>query len=451
MIKQNLLRATAAAFVFLPVFSYAAMGTVATNFGLLPQDVATAQSLSMFSNQPSAVYYNPAYLARDRKGQVSAAYLFTDQDIKARPRNFGEDNFLQNEEIVNRSNYNVLLGFKTDLSSMLKSDRAMVLGIMLGAERSGERLLSFDSQTSETAQSFRYGQQSLFLSLGAGLNVVPGFDVGASTRITLAADANLEATANVQGDTSRERLVLTAKPSIQPILSGSINWAQLLCEDPKACWAYGLETALAWRYESKVSVGVNADAAVRGLVNGLPLRITTFDGYQPEMFTAGINFDRHRARIGATGEYQLWSGLNRQIEGDTIRGDAGLRFRDVFVPRIGGEFRLNPVFSLLSGISYEQSPLSSRQSLDVNFVDSDRVVFGLGFSYLIEQALFLSQPVRMDFAYQYHHLMDRDFIVASSRTDSAGGTCPDNPNARCQPVTSSGSAHVINASLNLSF
>lgn len=86
--------------------------------------------------------------------------------------------------IEDRSNYNILLGMKTDLSQMLKSERPLVLGLMLGAERTGNRLLSFSSTTSQTAQPLRYGQQSLFLSLGAGLNVVPGFDVGASTRIT---------------------------------------------------------------------------------------------------------------------------------------------------------------------------------------------------------------------------------------------------------------------------
>ncbi len=160
MNKQNILRATAAAFVFLPAFSFAAMGTVATNFGLLPQDVATAQSLSLFSNQPSAVYYNPAYLARDRKGQVSAAYLFTEQDIRA--KGWGEPDMVVVDDVIeDRSNYNVLLGFKTDLSTMLKSNRAMVLGLMLGAERSGERLLSLDASTRQTAQSFRYGQQSI--------------------------------------------------------------------------------------------------------------------------------------------------------------------------------------------------------------------------------------------------------------------------------------------------
>ncbi|MFX9934712.1 hypothetical protein ABTP56_18390, partial [Acinetobacter baumannii] len=90
-------------------------------------------------------------------------------------------------------------------------------------------LLALNSTTSQTAQSLRYGQQSLFLSLGAGLNVVPGFDVGAAARVTLAADAKLRAYADVAGNTSYETLQVSASPSIQPSLSGNIDWGQLVC------------------------------------------------------------------------------------------------------------------------------------------------------------------------------------------------------------------------------
>lgn len=454
MNKQNILRATAAAFVFLPAFSFAAMGTVATNFGLLPQDVATAQSLSLFSNQPSAVYYNPAYLARDRKGAMTAAYLFTEQDIRA--KGWGEPNKLVNDDVIeDSSNYNVLLGFKTDLSSMLKSDRAMVLGFMLGAERSGERLLSFNSQTSQTAQSFRYGQQSLFLSTGVGLNVVPGFDVGAAARITLAADAQLNTVARITDSDEaleQEQLLLTAKPSIQPILSGTINWGEMVCPK-KDCWLTGIETAASWRHESAVKTSISGNAFLGG-APALPLVLSTIDGYSPETFTAGIHYNLYRARFGVTAEYQVWSGLEDKLTRDTVRDQADLKFNDVLIPRIGMEYRLNKEFSFLVGASYEPSPLRSSQSLDINFVDNDRLVFGAGFSYLIEKAMFLSQPVRVDFAYQYHHLFERDFLLSTTRSPSEVDppACTSGGQAiRCERVTSDGGAHVVNASINLTF
>lgn len=130
---------------------------------------------------------------------------------------------------------------------------------------------------------------------------------------------------------------------------------------------------------------------------------------------------------------------------------AGLVFRDVVIPRAGFEYRIDKEISILGGVSYEQSPLKSEQSLNVNYVDNDRIVMGLGMSYLIEQALFLSQPVRLDFGYQYHLLRDRDFLLVTDKgfngTTSTG--CPTG--TRCENVTSEGRIHALNAALHLTF
>ena len=451
------------AFVLLaamPISAMASLGTVATNFGLSPTDTASTQALSMFSNQPSAVYYNPAYLARDRKGAMSAGFLFTEQELTAKGWGVPNQIILTGDNIEDDSNYNVLLGFKTDLSSMLKSNRAMVLGFQLGAERSGLKLLGFDSSTSQTAQSLRYGQQSLFLSLGAGLNVIPGFDVGASTRITLAASAQLEAAAKLTGQTNQESLRITATPSIQPILSANLNWGELACPNDKYCLLNGLETAVSYRYESAVSANVDAKALVVNAVSELPLLINTIDSYQPEMFSAGIQYNFYKIRLAASADYQLWSGLNDKFRQDTVKDQGNLRFKDILVPRAGFELRLDNTFSIIGGVSYEQSPLDSTTSLDVNYVDNDKIVVGLGFSYLIEQALFLSQPLRLDFGYQYHIMQDRDFLLATTTgAGNQGGTgnCPldtgsaDPSKVRCEAVTAGGSVHILNASINLSF
>lgn len=443
-----------AGLALLPALGHASMGHIGTNFGLLPQDVASAQSLSMFSNDPSAVYYNPAYLAKDRKGTLTAGYLYTSQDLTAKDWDTPDD-VVVNDVIEDRSNYNILLGTKTDLSQMLKSKRPMVLGLMLGAERTGNRLLSFSSSTSQTAQPLRYGQQSLFLSLGAGLNVVPGFDVGASTRITLAASADLSTYTDLSGNTLYESISVSAKPDIQPILSGNVDWGQLVCPGRRGCWLTGLETALSWRYESSFETEANALAVVPNVLQGLPLALVTIDSYQPETWAAAMQYNMYKLRLSAGVDYQLWSGLNDKLASDTVKDSAGLKFKDVLVPRVGFEYRVDKEFSILGGVSYEESPLESKQSIDVNYVDNDRIVMGLGLSWLIEQPILLSQPLRIDLGYQYHLLQDRDFRLASTRNAAAGecnGQTDSHGNPmRCEDVTSGGSVHVVNASINLKF
>ena len=261
-------------------------------------------------------------------------------------------------------------------------------------------------------------------------------------------------------------MTVSAKPSIQPILSANINWGQLVCPEDKYCVLNGLETAVGYRYESFFKTTVDANALATNAV-ALPLLLSTIDSYQPETFSAGIQYNFYKIRLAASGEYQLWSGLNDALKQDTVKDQANLKFKDIFIPRAGFELRLNDVFSFTGGVSYEQSPLDSTSSLDVNYVDNDRLVFGLGFSYLIEQALFLSQPVRFDFGYQYHVIKDRDFLLATTQDvgnqmgnmgSGGNGSCPTNPDPNkpstsvlCEGVTSGGNVHVLNASINLTF
>ncbi|WP_306377548.1 hypothetical protein [Alcanivorax hongdengensis] len=59
----------------LSVPAFAAMGNTASTYGLLPADVASAQGLSLFNTRASALYYNPAYLTRDSRGELTVGLL----------------------------------------------------------------------------------------------------------------------------------------------------------------------------------------------------------------------------------------------------------------------------------------------------------------------------------------------------------------------------------------
>ena len=63
--------------------AFAAMGNTASTYGLLPADVGTAMGLSMFNSQASALYYNPAYLTRDPRGELTVGLLHGDQELRA--------------------------------------------------------------------------------------------------------------------------------------------------------------------------------------------------------------------------------------------------------------------------------------------------------------------------------------------------------------------------------
>ncbi|WP_332248858.1 hypothetical protein [Alcanivorax jadensis] len=61
----------------------ASMGNIGTTYGVLPSDIASAQALSLFNDQVSATYYNPAALARDSRGELTTGLMHADHELRA--------------------------------------------------------------------------------------------------------------------------------------------------------------------------------------------------------------------------------------------------------------------------------------------------------------------------------------------------------------------------------
>ena len=87
----------------------ASMGNLGTSYGLLPTDLASAQALSMFSEQASATYYNPSYLTADERGEMTAGILHSEQELRASRSDANGD------VLADSPSQHVLLGFKTNL------------------------------------------------------------------------------------------------------------------------------------------------------------------------------------------------------------------------------------------------------------------------------------------------------------------------------------------------
>ena len=67
--------------------AFASMGNIGTTYGVLPTDVASAQALSMFNTKVSSVYYNPAYLAKDPRGELTMGILHADHELRLNSTN----------------------------------------------------------------------------------------------------------------------------------------------------------------------------------------------------------------------------------------------------------------------------------------------------------------------------------------------------------------------------
>lgn len=417
----------------------ASMGNLGTSYGVMPVDVATAQSLSMFNDQVSATYYNPSYLTTDERGELTGGILHAEQELRSARSDADGD------IISDSPSQHVLIGMKTNLGSLTRFDHPIYLGFIAGVEKYGKEMLAFSSETSETGQYLQYGKEPLFLNIGGATPLWRGISGGFSVRVTLESTAELDAVSTLGGETSRERLAVNAEPSMKSILGTTIKWGDTLCPDSD-CFLDGWESAFTYRTKSSASTSVNSNIIVTQTIPdpGLSLAVATIDSFQPETLGFGTQYKGDGWRIGGSVEQQNWSELEDEFAGDTIRDQENvssadrIRFDDILVPRIGAEYELGQHLAIRGGLAYEESPLKTTRNPELNYLDTDKIVAGLGISATYNRTRLLAYPVRLDIGYQYQQLQERDFTIV----DFDGNE---------QEATADGDIHVISGSITLKF
>lgn len=421
--------------------AHASMGNLATTYGLLPVDMATAQSYSLFNTQVSAAYYNPAALALSSKGNLTLGMLQATPALTV-DSNGGENAPVRSGNVLeSEQTETMLFGMKTNITSLTKFQKPVYLAVIGGVEQYGSEMLAFESESSNEGQFMQYGQKPLFLAVSGAMNLMDGIDLGLGMRVTLHANATLTLETDLAGNTSSENPNVSAEPVFIPIAGAHFDMDQLLCEKDASCMWSGLDLAVSYRGSSNTQTTVDATATIPGTVSdpGLPLVVNTLDAYQPMILSFGANYQLAEGwDVAATLEYQNWSALTDELKKDTVKDQAGLKFDDTFIPRVGSRYDFNDTLRLSAGVSYETSSLATTTSDEVNLFDNDRLVVAAGFTQMYTQTKFLAFPLQIDGAYQYHHLVERDFSLSSN------GTVFEN-------VTTGGDAHVFSMSLSMMF
>ncbi|EAT13175.1 aromatic hydrocarbon degradation protein [Bermanella marisrubri] len=423
---------------------HASMGNLATTFGILPSDMATAQAYSLFNDQVSAAYYNPAALALSPRGELTIGAMQASPELIVESKGGANPPTRSGKVLESTNTENVLVGMKTNLTSLTKFETPVYLGLIAGVEKYGMEMLAFDSSTELQGQFFQYGQKPLFLSIAGAAKVMDGINVGAGLRVTLHASATMELESDLAGNTNSEKLSVSAEPVLIPVAGITADMGELLCSEDEACFWQGLDFAFSYRGESDTQTKVNANATIPGTIPdpGLPLIVTTLDAYQPMILSFGTKYDLTSDwDVSGTIEFQQWSTLTDELKKDTIKDQANLEFKDSYIPRIGTRYKWSDLLTLNAGISYEESPLESTQSADVNVFDNDRLIGALGLTAYYRETKFLAYPLRIDAAYQYHQLQDREFTLSSDEV----------PVSPYEEVNTKGSAHVISLSFSMTF
>ncbi|MEP3562161.1 MAG: aromatic hydrocarbon degradation protein, partial [Marinobacter sp.] len=98
----------------------------------------------------------------------------------------------------------------------------------------------------------------------------------------------------------------------------------------------------------------------------------------------------------------------------------------------------NENFAVRGGIAYEESPLKTTKNPELNYLDTDKIIVGLGVSATYNRTRLLAFPVRLDLGYQYQQLQERDFTLVDFDGNETN-------------VTADGDIHVISGSITLKF
>ena len=100
-------------------------------------------------------------------------------------------------------------------------------------------------------------------------------------------------------------------------------------------------------------------------------------------------------------------------------------------------------FLITGGVAFQESPLEGKRSLDVNYLDADRTLIGLGATLELRDPPVLAYPLSLSFGYQYQMIDERDFELTS--TDPM---VPVNP---YETVTTEGDVSVFSGSMTMKF
>lgn len=442
--SHRLIASLITAVSFSPLLVQASSGNLATTYGLLPSDISSAQAFSLFNTQSSAAYYNPASLASSDHSELTLGLLNAAPTLTA-SSNGGANPPVRSSDVLNTTNTeSVLIGMKTNLTSLTKFKKPVYLGLIAGIESYGLEMLAFESETSKEGQFMQYGQKPLFIAVSGGMEVIPGLNLGLGARVTLHASATMKLESDLGGNTSNEELTVSAEPVLIPLFGMTADLDTLLCDGKSDCWANGLSTALSIRGSSNTQTTVEATAVIPGTIPepGLPLNVKALDAYQPIIVSTGVQYHFNpKIDLALTLEYQNWSTLTDELKKDTIKDQADLSFSNIIIPRLGAKYAYTPDLNLTAGFSYDVSPLDNGSSDNVNLFDNDRMIFATGINYFMRDTQWLAFPLRVDAAYQYHHLVDRDFTLTAS----------DAPVTPYENVTTGGSVHVLSMSVSMNF
>lgn len=251
---------------------------------------------------------------------------------------------------------------------------------------------------------FRLGEKSPYaISIGALTGFAASAETFASTRLS--------------GDASPSwgKAKVLAKPSFG--LLASISY-----QTTKGYLSFAFQQEL----QSNFDAAIVGQAPLGGSSSiAFNLNASSMIGYDPMILRLSYSHSMDNLKFLGTVEYQYWGGYSnptlKLASGSIINPSKDfepLNTKNIIVPKIGVEWRVNPKFILRSGYMYRPTPLVKDHTLPGNSLDTDVHALSLGVGYLFNM---FSTPMEFNLGLQYYYLApEKVNKIAVMENGSAG-------------------------------
>lgn len=215
--------------------------------------------------------------------------------------------------------------------------------------------------------------------------------------------------------------------------------------------AFGYNFGVIYKPTKKLSLGASFHSEINYKFKGtassdgapqlaalLPSGNITAELTTPINLAFGIAYDvSSELKLSTDFQYVGWSSydsLKVDFENPAFPDIASPReYKNSYIIRLGGEYKLSDKFSAMGGIYFDKNPVE-KDRINPSLPDADRLGFSLGFSYQ------LLRNLSLDFSYLFLH--SSEITIDNSLENYMGGNSPFNG-------TYKSNAHIVSLSLSI--
>lgn len=395
--------------------------TIADTYGLSPKSMGMGNAMTAHVNDWSSVYYNISGLGRTShlpenasRGEFFTGYLFTKPSTELDiPQRYSGTTYYETNADEDLDFGSYIIGAALDLNSIYKmpwviSSSRFGLALSVGDDLAIARVNDIEPQAHNYLRFGKEAQQMMLIS-GVGLGFFDdllGIGVGIKSSFGGKSTILLEdVQVGTDPQTPRQQTRMELELDVSSWVAGLyIDFGKIVES------LNGLSFGFAYRQESRFELDLKTIAVVE--VGGIPLNLnlSMLDYYQPASFSAGLSYQiTDRWLVAIDVEQQTWSDYdvssNQSYHYNTILPELD----DILIPKIGLQYRVNPKASFYLGYYYQPSFVpDDAVKGEVNWLDNDKHVGSIGFSYNTGKWAGLHKPMVLHAGYQFQYLVDRE-------------------------------------------